>query len=133
MIPTNELRIGNWVFDEDNAYAKIEAVRSNRFVNWNGVDDESTNISLPSDNAMYGGNINPVPLTPEILEKCGFVKINGNAWEYNGSALCCYWDGVEFCFKCGIDANLCFAATQYVHQLQNLIFFCTGTELNITL
>lgn len=131
MIQANELRIGNWVFDEDNTYAQVETVRSGRFIEWNGMDDEPTTLSLPNDNAMYGGNINPIPLTPEILEKCGFER-QGKIFEFrhkNGLQIClCWgniWRNVNNLFEDLYDEPI----VNHLHQLQNLYFALTGKEL----
>jgi hypothetical protein len=73
----------------------------------------------------------PIPLTPEILEKCGFVK-----WIDN--VACSYKK--EYSPQRFIDISnykdyyRCFIATfKYIHQLQNLYFALTNTELPITL
>ena len=101
----NELRIGNWVLSKDGRH-----------------------IQMNRD--MFGvvPLLTPIPLTPEVLEKCkGFEKdksgdyvflnyykiqriLKGYIWAYGFSSAYC----VEL---------------KYLHQLQNLIFALTGEEL----
>jgi hypothetical protein len=111
MIAPNELRLGNWVDVYDSVtgscyrQADITIIGSSEFVN-------------------------PLPLTPEILEASGFEKDPH------------YWDGDEYYYlkpvsiKFGRDGS---APTvfldqeempvQSVHQLQNLYFALVGKEL----
>jgi len=68
----------------------------------------------------------PIPLTEKILtEWCGFEvcdeeKSGHLYWHKNNKAICCYWDGVQWCFKYGYDADLVFAACEYLHEVQLL-------------
>lgn len=82
-------------------------------------------------------NIEPIPLTPEILEKCGFEKYD-------------YYPDCE-CYKVGNyfvsmsediwlhqsigkkQAVILRENMSYLHQLQNLYYALTNTELPITL
>jgi hypothetical protein len=76
----------------------------------------------------------PIPLTPEWVEKFGFVKDRGG-W---------YLPGTEFSltdnlFPCWLDRmlwpgglpNFHHVALQYAHQLQNIFYSLTGEELKI--
>jgi len=77
--------------------------------------------------------INPIPLTPEILEKAGFVKDNTS--QYGGY---CIGVGEGEQIRIINDKNIgwhwpmngyCRPKTTYLHQLQNLYFALTGEEL----
>lgn len=116
----SELRLGNYVYDNLGGLLKIKG------------------ISTESDLR----HIKPIPLTEEILLKCGFVKDE----EYDEGGLIDFryelnllnksisftsnWN-TEDCFyvnltQCGVDVF-------YLHQLQNLYFALTGEELTINL
>jgi hypothetical protein len=114
MLQGNELRIGNWV-DNDGYYQQIH---------FTDIADLSTGCG--------GAHLyKPIVLTPEILEKAGFMKVyavwDGRdidhrkdrlfIWGHNGCT-----DGHTVDFPC-----------KFLHQLQNLYFALTGTELNINL
>jgi hypothetical protein len=114
MIQANELRIGNWVrIRESDTKVQVEAYM--------------LNVSELS-------NCQPIPLTPEILEKCGFERLThkteggykSSIYSYrgkysftvffdDGKLSVSFWQGNE---------------KQYLHQLQNLYFALTGEELN---
>jgi hypothetical protein len=114
MIAANELRIGNWYVNQWGEYLQVDA-------DLFGSDNlESYPI--------------PIPLTPEILEKCGFEKDNSS--KYGG-----YLIGIGEGEKIRIvnDESIGWhyplngyrrPITNYLHQLQNLYFALTGEELN---
>ena len=85
----------------------------------------------------------PIPLTPEILEKCGFVRgtetLGFKNWyiNYCGFVLSNAPDDMEspkdFYLKQDIDKPHYICYVKCLHQLQNLYYALTGTELTITL
>lgn len=111
----NELRIGNWVLHRGNQ----------KQVDYNHIG------------AVYEGSTYyaPIPLTPEILEECGFefdsdrnsfvYKVKNDYVEYyeavsgNQLSLCC--DEHNFYLPLDHITSL--------HQLQNFIYFTFNTEL----
>ena len=152
----NELRIGNWIFDDDGNYSKIigfeplgHSVRCD--------EDEGCilliDIYTPKD-IKIGYNVesllcDPIPLTEEILLKCGFEKkgemypfyslklkeTNGldlllNSPLFNGP------DDSSNNFILVLDGSGKFIDIdniEYLHQLQNLCHILTGKELEINL
>ena len=121
----NELRIGNWVkwnYEESsdgNAYPVEFGYE---------LDDIKNNPNI----------VEPIPLTEEWLVKFGFDKEEeydeGKVIDYrmtlmkNSLEFVSFWEseditGVNQC-QTGVDV-------EYVHQLQNLYFALTGTELEI--
>lgn len=108
----NELRICNW-FNEFGMPTQADG----RFI------DRLQNIELRNKIAI---DITPIPLTPEILEKAGFVNKDLGNLSYNLA----YGDGV--CISISFNGTwICYLT--YLHQLQNLYFALTGEELNISL
>lgn len=114
-----ELRIGNWV--------------------WNDVQNLPVKVDIRILNQQYsadrgiGRSWNPIPLTEEILLKCGFVRrgITSN----NGSKLTLhhkdymYTNGrVYWNSWCILDS-----IPEHLHQLQNLYYALTGEELEVKL
>lgn len=113
MINNNELRIGNWA-----SIGEYQDVQINRI-------DENPNA------------YDPIPLTPEILEKSGFVKRFADSE-------CNIWDLKDTEWQKHITLALVDAGWKYlsapganpfhnVHQLQNLYFCLCGQELDIKL
>jgi len=127
MIQANELRIGNYLHYRDKeSFLEVVSLGS-RFetINERGL--------------LYGSDdieeYNPIPLTEEILLKCGFEKTKYNFYikRYNSKhyLLTNFNKGyTEMCVNkiCGGQA-----VTKYLHQLQNLYFALTGEELEIKL
>jgi hypothetical protein len=134
MIAANELRIGNWVDAEIGTLKKPN--RANIVIN--GVYTSTPPPSVQSYIISYGrsidlNNLLPIPLTPEILEKCGFVK--QMMWTYAidivGNIKLVYYLG-EKGWSIGNKNYSDFSNLNYLHQLQNLYFSLTGTELKYT-
>lgn len=107
MIHPNELRIGNWVNYPFGGHAQIR--------NGLWIDD------------AYEAAAFPIPITPEILEKCG-IKRTGNfsiiKWFMVGPFVFYFEDNFLY-WEADKSVNV-----QHLHQLQNLYFALTGKELN---
>ncbi len=127
-----DLRIGNWV------------IEFHKRIQINMID--GVGVCGTVDGGMLEiKDLNPIPLTEEILLKCGFV--------YNGYKYDCD-DGVErrvfehkdyfgdfieydgyylpkpYYFEDAFGENF---KLKHLHQLQNLYFALTGEELNVEL
>lgn len=114
-----ELRIGNWV------NYKSEPIKCTMIGEY-GIQSNSNDVLI---NAKFiTPDIAPIPITQVILEKCGFEKTPDGCYLFSGVELYPY--AIDYCFKYGeyvkIKKNL-----QYLHQLQNLFYALTGTELKI--
>lgn len=113
MIKANELRIGNYYYNQS------------------GHLNQTTTISKYKDLGVNHDLIDPVPLTEEWLFKFGFEREGGKA----------YWvlpyikihsvptiDGDEILM---MPNNRYACQIKHVHQLQNLYFALTNEELKI--
>ncbi len=122
MIKANELRIGNFLLVDD----KIISVHHIRY-NSIGVNC-SFSTSVVCIYILDKGRIRPIPLDPEILEKCGFEKNidTGDYWSREGFKL--WFDGVGFYH---INSELFFHVT-YLHQLQNIYFDLCNEEIALS-
>ena len=133
----NELRIGNLVF---NDYLKVNKYIVGIFDNeiWLSNTDE-----LDQNQRSNVESINGIPLTEQILLKCGFEsyktyllrkKINDDFYlifsPKDTRPLYCilrmYNDDMDMLQECNniVDCN-------YLHQLQNIYFALTGEELEL--
>lgn len=114
----NELRIGNWVeYRDDNLNLEFKPIEI-------GVAD-IVSIDAACDNMYY----EPIPLTPEILEKCGF----DSDWSYDipkyqKNNFIMFWDGETLSANFGHMVDLS-VYLKHLHQLQNLYYALTQTEL----
>lgn len=107
----SELRVGNWVNTPEGVYQVIDVL----------CDSVNTiaQHSLPYD------WIEPIQLTPEILQKCGFEQGKGVMfWESEGVGIA--YETLGGYFRLYPRTN----RIDYLHQLQNLFHALTGEELN---
>lgn len=111
MIQPNELRIGNWVKDK----------RDNKQYQFVRINPEFWDATF----------FEPIPLTPEVLEKCGLKDVwIKNSWMIVEDVS----DGETFGWAMKVrnasyTREIEFAYFKYLHQLQNLYFALTGEEL----
>jgi hypothetical protein len=129
MIKANDLRLGNWVNrkywnpEPNNERFSYDAVRVGI------IKPMTANLILKGKSiiAKYPiEDLQPITLTPELLEKSGFEKEN-DYWNLEGFKI--WHDGKGFYH---INSEL-LVHIDYLHQLQNLFYSLTGTELEINL
>jgi len=129
----NELMIGDIVFHEKYGNAIIEAI-DNDFGDNPSVKLISENIKH-KDGYKYGycwcdlDEIFPIPLTPEIIEKNGFVK-QDDGWykitlgEYDLVGVQNF-ENVSWIFRAIVFPNLIdYLGINYVHELQHALKLC---------
>jgi len=126
MIQANELRYGNKVMflGEIVTFIGIESIRIDN-VFWAKIKE--TNVLAKSI------HFNPIPITEEILLKCGFKGRPDFIWR--GSIGILIRDGKYYLALKDL-SNVQFKSIielKYLHQLQNLYYSITNEELNIEL
>lgn len=117
-----ELRIGNWVYNSHKEVTQISTLSK-----WKDIHDSSF--------------FEPIPLTEEVLVNCGFSKGKYGEQEqwlskenerhnpYTKFSIGLINSPIYgFLFQMDITT----VALQSLHQLQNLYFILTGTELTYT-
>lgn len=131
MIP-QELRIGNWVNDPSSigkmdSYGQVKELNTDTLVLEKTVSDTITRYYY----------LEPIELSPEILEKAGFdflgscqvLKLDKyfslRTYDSTGSDIYLDFDGDSEWRS--YNNHRC----KHLHQLQNLIFSLTGIELEI--
>lgn len=128
MIASNDLRRYNLVYRiSDKSIQKVNTIFCN-------------SVCLLGCNDSYDcQEIEPIPLTPEILEKSGFDKDNWFLFKKGGNGWHTYLfkmkgEGLHYGYvEDGQFTEETQQPIKYVHQIQNLIFALTGEELNIQL
>lgn len=138
MIKPTDLRIGNWVKIPDSAieYFDIEEIH------YTDEDPNKTDYEKYLIDGYYPSQLEGIPLTAEILNKCGFVS---HRWggHYNDvyvlNNIEIAHSGIvppnRFCYMYKEDevGKKYFKGLQYLHQLQNIYYCLTGEELAIKL
>lgn len=139
MIDKKDLRLGNWVLDEENKPMQVIEI-SEYAVNHReqyGCVEESHSLD----------NINGINLTEEILLKCGFEEVieeridvpymnsSNTVWKvYKKKHLkfsCQCTEGLSFQMQ--LSFNDVIVVLTELHDLQNLYFVLTGEELEVKL
>jgi hypothetical protein len=141
MIKASDLRIGNLIMEageQSNVYAIDRGGISFYRINDIPVNKE-TGCTLNGGEDRF----TPIPLTPEWLERCGFMR-KENTMQVDGLEMTFQINESTYFSSCGgINGGLyvlCLCRgnyfannLQYLHQLQNLYHALTGEELIITL
>lgn len=124
---TSELRISNVVTNNFNRIIKVVDVRQG------GITGEyKGKQNTPKEGvrrrAFCSTDIEPIPLTEEILLKCGFKRDSDLK-----NSLCRFgiWFNIMNMEATYLSQKL--IKINYLHQLQNLYFALTGEELEINM
>ena len=124
--PVSDYRIGNIVFDDENEICRIEQLSSQRFDLYQQVSPLENKSCLSS---KYPSNIYAIELTEEWLLNFGFKQDNGMMCYRNKIDIKIVYETLAKYYRLYPRTN----KILYVHQLQNLYFTLTGTELEINL
>jgi hypothetical protein len=141
MINPSELRIGNSIITEHHESGRNEGVVAE-------INDRIITVQNKYLEGYAPKCCHPIPLTPEILEKAGFVKMEDHSFwnnqenDFYGTGR----EGVSFPIAYNEEYGYrkffaseddfyswCGGKITSLHQLQNLYFALTGTELTINL
>lgn len=127
MIDKKQIMLGNLLYWQGDEIGKVEAIlQYSAFIR----DKEDTL------NEVKYHRLEPISLTPEILERLGFVKVQGKEDIYRREQLQLYHGlHTTMCYTRYNAYEYCYLGTtiKSLHQLQNLYFALTGQELQITL
>jgi len=143
-INANELRIGNWVesyvvmvagswFDKEgkiHGEDKVTTPGWARKITWE-------DLKILTEDKIGLATYRPIPLTPEILVKAGFKNMDDIFFiKYKELLLCLdkvwWWTNAwEADGEFEYNALAPYREITYVHELQNLYFAITQTELQI--
>jgi hypothetical protein len=130
MIKANELRLGNWVHFTNSLGTEMN-FQINVFHLAYMVEADPDYVQHGYGIKYIEGSIKGIALTPEILEKSGFVNEESDrGWTFLGFALIEDTDGLFW-----LNEEVYFSITPclHLHQLQNLYFALTGQELSVNL
>lgn len=124
MIRTEELMLGNWVFHNDKPI-KVDGILEDRIASFANTPGVILAFSIKKD------DVNPIPITKEILEKCGYqfdYRLNHiRVFIKDGQYASLIKDTLYLSIN-GYEHKV-----KYLHQFQNLCFALTGQPLNIEL
>ena len=119
---------GSFVLKND--MEALELRIGNKLIWGDGYIDVDINIFRDFD--VYNKNgLTPIPLTEEILLKCGAKQINEYWFEFHTYGIIKHTSFIEF-YSC-VEGDYICNSVKYLHQLQNLYFDLIGEELIIEL
>ncbi len=123
-----ELRVGSWLMFSNK-------IQPNRFIQVDATFFRSFSIE---DGLELSGYYSPIPLTPEILQKAGFVKRRNSYGKVTEQYRHIKTDPVVLvetkqCWLVKTSSGNKLTSLNHIHQLQNLFFVITGEELEIKL
>lgn len=133
MIDVRELRINNYVLCK-NEVCRVNMINRGDIVEVSTIDSDSVRECFVED--ILSDRIYPIPLTEELLLKCGFKKINHiSGYSFfsmernnkNGANIDIYKSYST------VGSNTSVPHIQFLHQLQNIYFALTGKELEVTI
>ena len=136
MIQPNELRIGNYVdyLGEIKPIISIDGESEHTFKGYMGMVTIPLYDSLGSIRDtinVWCENINPIPITPEILERLGFV-FKDSYWTHKDIIYGVVFMGanIEVCFSLhGVITTIPHLPLNELHRFQNIIHSLSGIEL----
>lgn len=112
----NEYIPGDWV-KASGQLCRVEEVFVNRL-----TKEYEYTLIYPNGNSsrFVIGEIEPIPLTPEILEKNGWKKKDDMCWKSYDLVTLIVQDNI--CRIVDLRSNLILRSLEYVHELQHLLF-----------
>jgi len=137
----NELRIGNWVICH---FMNMEIKTQVLWMTYNILEQKYfANVKDGEVINAYSieTNCKPIPITPELLERCGFVISGDVEWVIplpNGNGCDLFLEHIladnTIPYDVVLRAEKHFIylhSITYLHQLQNLYHALTGNELEV--
>ena len=146
MLHAKELRFGNKVFNKKGEVITVQQIHCNTI-----VYDTAINVSrrhLAKVSGLYSPSyttqvtevvkeaemqeIEPIALTPQILEKCGFRNFIREEWiiTYGNTHTDFEFTGEGLKLRHPSPSRV---GIKYLHQLQNFFYAIAGQELEINL
>lgn len=124
----NELRIGNLIYANGLVFRVIR-------IDEDGMEAAPLDLDeWKNSPEQWKNDFKPIPLTEEWLVKFGFEwSIFHQAYHKTGFLfdVNARYDGGYYLHGCRNSASIIMPEILFVHQLQNLYFALTGTELEI--
>lgn len=122
-----ELSIGNWVYNKHHG----KAIQITPFDFFTHIHRDGEQYLIGNPNLVSGKDFEPIPITPEILEKNGIKKEYNILYDdfYHNDNFSITKVVDEWLVRIGATNSL---YVKYVHQLQNALTLC-GIDKEIKL
>lgn len=129
----DELMLGNYIQYRKDGCMTYDTVKSIYY------DDELQLYRIELNSRSFNlfhitiNGVSPIPLTDEILLKCGFIKTDCFYYTYRCPFTLWYDNFNDGSYNALSETNNIARNIKHLHQLQNLFFALTGNELNTCL
>ena len=126
-IRCRDLMVGDWIADNNGFQWQITNVGEDyAYANWEGNEGDPWEFDDKYDRPKS------IPLTPEILEQNGFIKVNSQRYDYGYPDTDCYVKvnpKKNMIHVNGRNANSNLYSHSFVHELQRVLRLCGLDEL----
>lgn len=126
-IKCRDLMIGDWCCDQHGFPMQITTVGDDyAYATFDGNECDPWEFDDKDDQPQ------PIPITPEILEKNGFIKVNSQRYDYGSPDTDCYVKvnpKKNMIHVNGRNANSNLYSHSFVHELQRALRLCGLNEL----
>ena len=126
-IRCRDLMVGDWITDNNGFQWQITVVGDDyAYATFEGNEADPWEFDDKDDQPQ------PIPITPRILEKNGFIKVNPQRYDYGSPDTDCY---VKVNLKKntihvnGRNANSNLYSHSFIHELQRALRLCGLNEL----
>lgn len=139
MIQANELRVVNWVEYKwfEKSYNPTRTTIHREYVQVLAIDSANNRVLIKTEQFRKNhtwvslSKVSPIPLTEEILIKCGFkyqlIGLSYGRFNFTWKEKYKYWYVVDN------ESMTYLTKIEYLHELQNFIYIMDGKELEINL
>ena len=126
-IKCRDLMVGDWITNRNGFPMQITNVGEDyAYATWEGNEGDPWEFDDKDDQPE------PITLTPEILEKNGFIKVNSQRYDYGYPDTNCYVKvnpKKNMIHVNGRNANSNLYSHSFVHELQHALRLCGLNEL----
>ena len=126
-IKCRDLMVGDWIADNNGFQWQIIGVGDDyAYATFEGNEGDPWEFDDKDDQPE------PIPITPEILEKNGFIKVNSQRYDYGYPDTDCYVKvnpKKNMIHVNGRNANSNLYSHSFVHELQRALRLCGLDEL----
>lgn len=127
IIKCRDLMVGDWITNRNGFPMQITNVGEDyAYATWEGNEGDPWEFDDKDDQPE------PIPITPEILEKNGFIKVNSQRYDYGYPDTDCYVKvnpKKNMIHVNGRNANSNLYSHSFVHELQRALRLCGLDEL----
>ena len=120
-IKISELSIGDWVRMGGGNFQIYLLALAGDVYGYRRTNDSDTGEEYYDGEI---GDVEPIPLTPEILEKNGFEKLKDKSWVGHNHHCDIQQHGSSWTLlsnKRGFYRTICFESLEFVHELQHAL------------